>query len=54
MATYRTIRMDFWNDPYVEGMEPQDCCTSTCSRPPTPTTSASSPCPGARSRLKRG
>ena len=24
MATYRTIRMDFWNDPYVEGMEPQD------------------------------
>lgn len=23
MATYRTIRMDFWNDPYVEGMEPQ-------------------------------
>ena len=54
MATYRTIRMDFWNDPYVEGMEPQDKLLYVyLFSSPTPTTSASSPCPGARSPLKR-
>ena len=49
MAEYRTIRMAFWNDPFVEELEAKKSSfTCTCSPARTPTTWASWKSPAAR------